>query len=268
LGRAVSGQQQDGKAGPVGDRIGERIRALASQAQAVLDAARVLEHVEEERDRLAQELDRLKHESGGGQDLQGLEEQVARLSQENMELANRLAELEEMNSAMMNMYVSSYNLHASLDPERVVNIISEIVINFVGAEEFAILLRDEETGDINLVAGEGHESRYPDRVVPEQGVLGAVVASQEPFVHVEDGPPREGILAAVPLGLNNRVVGAVVIFKLLQQKEHLSQGDVELLHLLGTHAATALVSARQHARVDRKLKTLEGLMELLRAPSP
>ena len=98
-------------------------------------------------------------------------------------------------------------------------------------------------------------------------MLGAVVASQEPFVHVEDGPPREGILAAVPLGLNNRVVGAVVIFKLLQQKDRLSQGDVELLHLLGTHAATALVSARQHSRVDRKLKTLEGLMELLRAPS-
>ena len=129
---------------------------LAAQAQAVLDAARVLEHVEEERDRLAQEVDRLKQETGESKGLQNLEEQVGRLSQENMELANRLAELEEMNSAMMNMYVSSYNLHASLDPERVVNIISEIVINFVGAEEFAILLRDEETGDINVVAGEGH----------------------------------------------------------------------------------------------------------------
>src|SRR5436305_893060 len=105
-----------------------------------------------------------------------LQAQVARLNQENMELASRLAEAEEMNSAMMNMYVSSYQLHATLDPERVVNIIKEIVINFVGGEEFAVLLRNEETEDFIAVAGEDHESRYPTGQVLSQGVLGAVVA--------------------------------------------------------------------------------------------
>lgn len=70
-------------------------------------------------------------------------------------------------------------------------------------------------------------------------------------------------MAAVPLGVSGRVVGAVVIFKLLQQKTRLVQADVELLHLLSAHAATALLNAKTHTKVDRKMRTLEGLMDLL-----
>ncbi|MEW5854768.1 MAG: GAF domain-containing protein [Myxococcota bacterium] len=258
--------------------MADRLRALADQAAEV---ARSAQEVEREKERLQQEVQRLRESqqptavpapvaAPSSPPAQAaadpaLHDAFSRLSKENMELANRLAELEEMNSAMMSMYVSSYQLHASLDPDRVINIVKEIVINFVGGEEFAILLREEDSEDFDVVAGEGHERHYPERRVAAQGVLGAVVASQEPFVHVEEGPPRGGVLAAVPLGLGNRVVGAVVIFKLLQQKPRLNQSDVELLHLLSAHAATALMSARSHSKVDRKLKTLEGLMQLLRA---
>lgn len=194
-----------------------------------------------------------------------LAEQVAQMGQENMALARQLVELEEMNSAMMTMYVSSYNLHASLDPGRVVATIAEIVINFVGAESFAVLLREEDSGAYCVAAGEDHLAHMPEVRVQPQGLLGAVVASLEPFVHTGEGPPGDGVLAAVPLCAGTRVVGAVVIFKLLRHKARLKQSDVELLHLLGTHAATALVSAQHHAKVDRKLKTLEGLLGLLRA---
>jgi len=195
--------------------------------------------------------------------VQDAQEQVLNLSQENLELANRLAEAEEMNAAMMNMYVSSYQLHATLEPERVVHTIKEVVINFVGAEEFVVLMRDEETDAFDVVAGEGAEHHYPEGHAEAQGILGAVVVSGEPFVHADDTPPREGILAAVPLGVGNRVVGAVVLFKLLEQKTRLGQADVELLHLLSAHAATALLNARLHSRMDRKLRTLENLMGLL-----
>ncbi|MBI5493450.1 MAG: GAF domain-containing protein [Deltaproteobacteria bacterium] len=190
-------------------------------------------------------------------------ETVLRLSQENLELADRLAEAEEMNAAMMNMYVSSYQLHATLDPERVVGIIKEVVINFVGAEEFAVLLRDEEADDLAVVAGEEAQKHYPTGRAEAQGVLGAVVVSGEPFVHAEEGVPRESILAAVPLAVSGRVVGAVVLFKLLEHKTRLGQADVELLHLLSAHAATALLNARQYSRMERKLRTLEQLMSLL-----
>jgi transcriptional regulator with GAF, ATPase, and Fis domain len=188
---------------------------------------------------------------------------LARIAQENLELSHRLVEAEEMNSAMMNMYVSSYQLHATLDPDRVVAIVKDVVINLVGAEEFAVLLRDEEGDDLEVVAGEEHLRRYPRGRAEVQGVLGAVVASGEPFVHAEEGEAREGILAAVPLGSGGRVVGAVVISRLLAQKARLQQSDVELLHLLSSHAATALVNARVHRRVERKLRTMEKLLAML-----
>jgi transcriptional regulator with GAF, ATPase, and Fis domain len=225
----------------------QRLAGVTGDLQALLDLARDLE----------------EPASGGDSTSGEAAQQLMRMSQENLELANRLAEAEEMNAAMMNMYVSSYQLHATLDPDRVVGIIKEVVINFVGVEEFAILLRDEESDDLVVVSGESHLEHYPDGKANAQGVLGAVVVSGEPFVHVEQTPPREGILAAVPLGVGNRVVGAVVIFKLLEQKSRLGQADVELLHLLSAHAATALVNARVHSRMERKLRTLEKLMGML-----
>jgi hypothetical protein len=198
-------------------------------------------------------------------ELAGSAAELERASQENLELANRLSEAEQMNAAMMNMYISSHSLHATLDPVRVVETIREIVINFVGGERFAVLLRHEESGDFDVVSGEDHQERYPNARVEAQGVLGAVVASGEPFVHMEEGAPREGILAAVPLAVDGgRVVGAVVLFRLLQQKARLTPADVELLHLLSTHAATALINARLYARTERKLRTLETLVAMVK----
>ena len=230
----------------------ERVGRVQEELQALKEGAHALKELEEH----------LQQRQSGAPS-EEVAAELAKTRQENMELASRLAEAEEMNSAMMSMYVSSYQLHATLDPERVVRIIMEVVINFVGGEEFAVLLRDEDGDDFEVAGGEGHEGRYGNGKAPAQGVLGAVVASGEPFVHPEEAPPRDGILAAVPLGVGGRVIGAVVLFKLLQQKSRLVQADVELLHLLSAHAATALFNARTHTRMERKLRTLEGLMGML-----
>ena len=63
--------------------------------------------------------------------------------------------------------------------------------------------------------------------------------------------------------MGTQTVGAVLIYSLLSQKDQLLRNDVELLSLLGGHAASALVSSRLYARADRKLKTLEGIISLL-----
>src|SRR5438552_2493834 len=123
--------------------VTQQAEALLQQAQTLLGRAR--------------ELSTPPTDAGTEADDAELSAQAQRLGQENMELASRLAEAEEMNSAMMNMYVSSYQLHATLDPDRVVGIIKEVVINFVGGEEFAVLLRQEEGEDFVVAAGEEHE---------------------------------------------------------------------------------------------------------------
>ncbi len=188
--------------------------------------------------------------------------QVDDLLEESTELNGRVLELEELNGSMMSMYVSSFQLHATLDLEEVIRVVEEIVVNFIGASAFAVLLADEESS-FHVAAEKGLDGRFPARGITPKGVLAEVIGSRTAYVHTSSRPAREGILAAVPLAMGHSCVGAVVIFKLLAQKDRLLRNDVELLSLLGGHAASAIVSSRLYAKADRKLKTLEGMISLL-----
>jgi len=189
-------------------------------------------------------------------------QQVQDLVDENTELVSRVLELEELNGSMMSMYVSSFRLHATLSLDEVVSTIAEILVNFIGARAYAILLADDE-GGFDVVAEKNLDGRLPETGVEPRGVLAEVLGSKTAYVHTSDRPAREGVLAAVPLTMGRENVGALVVYELLAQKDRLLKNDVELLSLLGGHAASALVSAQLYARADRKLKTLQGMIELL-----
>jgi GAF domain-containing protein len=68
----------------------------------------------------------------------------------------------------------------------------------------------------------------------------------------------------VPLSIKERVVGVIAMYKLLPHKKGLTGLDFKLLELLGGHAATALVSSKLYSQADRRLRTIEGVMSLLR----
>ncbi len=139
----------------------------------------------------------------------------------------------------------------------------------MGAEEFGILLLDSKKKQLELVAGEGAEERLPSRSIPMgEGVIGEVTASRQPFFFERDTPlAREARLpmAAIPLTMNEEPVGVIVIYKLFDQKPGFSPIDHQVLELLAAHAATALASARLHGAVGRKLKTVEGFVQLMKS---
>ncbi len=68
----------------------------------------------------------------------------------------------------------------------------------------------------------------------------------------------------VPLTVQGAVVGALVLLKLLDHKPALTPEDKDLLDLLAAHAASALLAARVYSTTDRRLKTLESLVKLVR----
>lgn len=192
------------------------------------------------------------------------QQQVRDLIEENTEINSRLLELEELNGSMMSMYVSSFQLHATLDVEEVVRVIEEIVVNFIGGSSYAVLLA-EDGGTFRVTSSRDLDGRLPEAGIVPRGVLAEVIGSRTAYVHTSNRAAREGILAAVPMVMGERIIGAVLIFALLSQKERLFGNDLELLSLLGGHAASALISAQLYERADRKLKTLEGMIELLGA---
>jgi hypothetical protein len=192
-------------------------------------------------------------------------QQVQDLLEAQTESESKVLELEELNSSMMSMYVSSFQLHATLDLGEVVRVIEEILVNFIGARSYAVLLTDED-GSFRVAAENGLEGRLPQAGIRPRGVLAEVLGSQSAYVHTSSRPAREGILAAVPLLMGRNIVGALLVFSLLAQKDRFLKNDVELFSLLGGHAASALVSARLYGRADRKVRTLQAMLHLLEEP--
>jgi GAF domain-containing protein len=195
-----------------------------------------------------------------------LERRLATAESDVKELASRLVDSEHQGGRLMNLYVATYQLHATLDPAEVQATIAEIAINLLGAEQFVLLLRrDEGEGcEIALLEGMYDGAAAPYDVETYTGGDPMVDATLKDGV-LRLGPTADSqALAAVPLRVQNEIVGALVLLKLLDHKPILRAEDRDLLDLLSAHAASAMFAARLFATKDRKLRTLESLVKLAR----
>jgi len=213
-------------------------------------------------DRLREELIERIH--GLESERQDALERLRSLEEENRHFAQRFVEIEEENNGLANLYVASYQLHSTLDLAEVLRIVVEIVINLIGAEVLCVYALDERSGRLEPVAAEGRErDRFPSLEVGS-GLVGVSVergeiVTREPGEAAAPGEP----LASIPLRVGDRSIGAIALFSLLVQKEKFSALDQELFALLGGHAATSILAAQLHSQSERKLNTMQGLIELL-----
>jgi GAF domain-containing protein len=193
-----------------------------------------------------------------------MQARVAELEDDRNQLSQRLAEYEAQTGRLMNLYVATYQLHATLDPREVQSTIAEIATNLLGAESFALLFRngDKPGCEIPLAQGLDDHPLYANHRYA--GGDAAVDAT------LHDGVLRMGpiegsdVVAVVPLAVQGSVVGALVIHRLFEHKAALRPDDRDLLDLLAAHAASALFAARVYSATDRKLKTLESLIQLVK----
>jgi GAF domain-containing protein len=170
------------------------------------------------------------------------------LSTTRAELESRYLEVEQQNTNLANLYVASYQLNGTLDRERLIASIQEIVINLIGSEELGIWELDEELSALWLVGSFGINAPEWAGVPLDSGVIGTVARTGERFVAaemlVQPFGREEHLTACIPLKLDDKVVGVIGIFRLLQQKQALDPVDFELFDLLTSHAATALYCTR------------------------
>ncbi len=185
--------------------------------------------------------------------------------QDMEELATRLVDTENQRGRLMNLYVATYQLHATLDVEEVTTTIAEISRELVGAEKFALLMRDDGHAKCEIALAQGLDT-------DDERFAGDYYLGGDPQVDrtLQDGVLRMDIeegsdaLAVVPLTVQGAIVGAVVVLKLFDHKSAFTPDDRDLLDLLAAHAASALLAARMYSATDRKLKTLENLVKLVR----
>jgi len=192
--------------------------------------------------------------------------QIKVVEEENQNFANRYVEIEEENNMLANLYIASYQLHSTLDFKEVLKIIQEIVINLIGAEEFAVLLLDEKTNLLEPVASEGLEISALPSIAVGSGIIGNCVNSGENyFIESMHGYvcDLQKPIVCIPLKIKEHVIGVISIYKLFEQKDEFTNVDYELFTLLAGHAATAVFSSRMYSDSERKLSTIQGFIDLL-----
>jgi len=191
--------------------------------------------------------------------LEEIKAQFDALNRENEDFRQRYQEVEHQNENLLNLYVSGYQLHSTLNEESVITIIREILLNLVGAEVFGIWLLDAECGRMKLVS-----------VTDECGLLegNPTLLPAERWEALRGGEPwyaaagsgvcKGAPLSCIPLKLEERTVGVLAIFKLLEQKEGFTSLDQEILGLLAAQAAATLIGARTFTRSGSVLEWAPG----------
>jgi GAF domain-containing protein len=237
----------------------ERLRGtLATLEQEQADATRTPEEWEKYREELVTRLQDLE------QEYESVRVRLHQVEEENKHFASRYIEVEEENNNLANLYVASYQLHSTLDLDEVLKIILEIVINLVGAEVFAVYLLNGDSGELDVAACEGAEStEFPD-CSQAGGILIEALEQAAPVC----ADPTEAMsldrpIVCIPLIVQERPIGLIAVFGLLQQKEGFTALDHELFSVLGGHASTALFAARLYSQSERKLNTIQGFIDLL-----
>lgn len=255
---------------------------MVEQKKSGLDLNEEVSILRKEVARLLNENSELKELPGGGdgsklvevnrqlmEQIADLEDRIESLENENKDFADMCVQVQEQNEAITNLYVASHRVHATVEPDEVMKIILEILVELVGAEDFGVFLLDEKKKSLELMAGEGIEEKLPSKSLPAgEGVIGEVASTGEAFYFEPHGVSEVEArlpMAAVPLNMNGNAVGVIVIYKLLNQKPSFSSVDHQLLQLLAEDAATALANARLHRSMDRKLKTIEGFVQLMKS---
>ncbi len=194
------------------------------------------------------------------------------VEEENKDFANRYVEVEAENNNLANLYVASYQLHSTLDFSESLKIILEIVMNLIGAEEFSIMMLDEKTHELGIVAQEGMGPEARPGVRLGQGIIGEAAKSGQAYYRPGDPSDLNGVdyqhpLICIPLKIKEHVIGVIAIYKLLVQKPVLTAVDYELFSMLAGHAATALFASQLYSHSERKLSTIQSFLELLKDKS-
>jgi hypothetical protein len=179
-------------------------------------------------------------------ELASLTERQQEVELEHQDVSGRFAQIEEQYVMLANLYVASYQLHATLKYEDVLRVVKEILANLVGVQRMRLFLRTKN-GDLLLVAGLEEAGEGTVRLDPAtEPQLAKTLTSGESYYR--SNPGDTGPIASVPLRIRRQTVGVLVIDQLLAHKADLNATDGQLFDLLGGHVAVAIFRSRRAQR--------------------
>ena len=178
--------------------------------------------------------------------LEEIQAQFNALRRESDDFRQRFQEVEHQNENLLNLYVSAYQLHSTLDGDAALAIVREILLNLVGADVFGIWLLDPAAGRMELADLVDEHDSFAGAAAGMPPQAWSAIRAGEQWLAPAAAAPEP--LCCISLKVDERPAGALAIYHLLSHKSGFSALDQELLGLLASQAAAALLGARTFTR--------------------
>ena len=176
-----------------------------------------------------------------------LRAQLDQMMSTNGELSTLLLRANRRGGELLKLLVSVRALIESHDATAALEGLADILLTIIGSEDFSIYAIDPDDGFLVPIAGSGTVFGAASRHSMQSSWLGRVVGAGDVVITAGDseatGVSESEPMAVVPLKVQNRVLGAIVIEQVLRHRKRLDHCDREVLGLLGGYAATAIIAA-------------------------
>lgn len=199
-------------------------------------------------------------------------ELTRQLLEENAELRGRIAELEERarraesdersdfvaqyqrierdHHDLACLFVSQSQLGKTRDAAETIGVITEVLLNFVGADLFAIYVADADGTPQPLYAYGADRGALHGR--PAETVVAAVRDGTTSLGTIERREVTSEPVAVFPLSAADGPYGAVAIWSFLNQKIELAAVDRRLVEVIANAGGAALDAARLRSAGPRR----------------
>ena len=162
-------------------------------------------------------------------------------------------------------------LNSTLDMDKLLARVAELVRQIIDFEIFAILLLNERTQELRMRFQIGHTPEVERmKLKPGEGIVGMAV-EQRHALRIDDvrkepryinAHPLVRSELAVPLIAKKRVIGVIDIQA--SKERYFTEEHSRILTLVASRIATAIENARLYTRVARQAQTLTVLNEISR----
>lgn len=164
-------------------------------------------------------------------------------------------------------------LSSTLDMDKLLNIALEESLLVVGADVGSLMLVNEETRKLEIVASRGLARKWVEKThqpvgqsiagwVAEHGESVLVTnARKDPRFTMNRFRDNISSAASIPLKTINGVIGVLNV-NTTKKDKLFDERDLELLGTVANQMAVAIENARLYARVNRRTKQLDSLLQM------
>ncbi len=158
----------------------------------------------------------------------------------------------------------------TLDLDKLLSSVAEIIKDVIPHDLFAILLYNERTRTLRMRYSIGHREEVANKLLigPGEGITGVAAASRQPvlvkdvrtdsrYLNALDAVRAE---LAVPMLIRGKLVGVIDLQS--TRLNAFSEQDRALLALIASRVGVAIDNARLYRRVERQNRTLRVLAHL------